>query len=86
MPETQGLHNTAIAFHIVIPQVIQETPPLSHHLQEPPAGMEILFVDLEVLCELVYAFRKKGYLDFRGTRICRVQLELGDYLPFLFRI
>ena len=69
-------YETAVALHILILQVIEETTAFSdQHEQAPPAVM-VLFVDLQMLGEMGNALGNQRHLDFRRTGIGGVFAEL----------
>jgi hypothetical protein len=65
LAKTQFLNDTLIAVKIRSPQIIQQPSPLPNQFQEPPAGMVILLMDLEMICEIVDPVAENGYLNFR---------------------
>ncbi len=69
-------HQYAEPLHILVLQVIEETPAFSdQHEQAPPAVM-VLFVDLQMLGEMGNALGNQRHLDFRRTGIGGVLAEL----------
>jgi len=70
---------------IFILKIGKKLSPLSHELEKPSAGMEILFMDLHVFRKLPNTMGKYRHLDFRGTRIGSVHsILLDDFLFFFF--
>jgi hypothetical protein len=58
-------------------QVVEKRTALAHHRQKPTAGMVILLVGLEVVGEVVDAFREDRNLDFGRTGVTRLG---GEFL------
>ncbi len=49
---TQALNQILVSFRIAASQIFQQATPASNHQQQPAAGMMVLFMRLEMLCEL----------------------------------
>jgi hypothetical protein len=86
LPETQPGDDASIAIHIAFLQVIQQSPPLADKLQEPPAGMVIFLVHLEMLRQILDAGTEEGNLHFRGTGVSLMELVALDDVFSLLRI
>src|SRR5436309_183788 len=70
--EPQPLDQALVPIEVAPSQVIEETTALTDELEQPPAGMMILDVCLEVLGEVTDACTQQRDLHFRRTRIRRV--------------
>jgi hypothetical protein len=80
MAQPQTLNERLIAREVLIAKILEKLAPLSYHYEKPPAGMEILLVDLHVIRELPYPGRQYRDLNFRRARVRAVRLVLLDYL------
>jgi hypothetical protein len=61
---------------IVFPEIIEQPSPLPYQLEETPAGVVILHVDLEVLREVFDALAQQCDLNFRRASIGLMEFEL----------
>jgi len=52
---SQPLDQALISLEAVLPEIIQQPPPLPNHLKEAPTRMVILHMNLEVLGEMFNA-------------------------------
>ena len=66
-PEIKFLHNCTVAGDIVLVEVIQEAPALTHEFNQGALGVEILFVLLEVFGQMTDSEAEKGNLSFSGS-------------------
>jgi hypothetical protein len=80
LSEVEGLDQVAIPLDIVIPEIVEEPPPLADEHEEPAPGMVVLLVDLEMIGEVVDPLGQDGHLDIRRAGIGLVPLELFDDL------
>ena len=55
---------------------------MAHEFQESTPGMMILFVGLEVLCEVTDSVTQEGNLDLGRARVGSVQLVIFDQSAF----
>src|SRR5436309_6609991 len=76
-PQSQALDQRPVSFDVLVPQVVEESPALPDHLQEPPPGVVVLGVGLEVLdrksTRLNSSHVKISYAVFclkKKTKIC----------------
>ena len=76
LPDAQPLDQTSISLVIVFPEIIEKPSPLTYQLEETPAGVVILDVDLEVLREMIDALAQQGNLNFRRARIGLMEFEM----------
>src|SRR5579871_3854449 len=75
--KAKALDQFLVAPFVLALEVIQQAPPLADHHQQTTAGMEILFVGLEVVGEALDTLREQRHLDFRRTG---VTLAGGEFL------
>jgi hypothetical protein len=61
----EALDEIGVTLGILALEVIEQTPTLAHQLQQPPTGVVILCVDLEMLGEIVDALAEERDLDLR---------------------
>ena len=82
---SQPLDESPVPLHILGLEVVEEMPPLSHELQQPPAGMMIFNMRFEMVRQIIDPFAQDRNLDFRRSRIRGVRLEpLDDFLLSLW--
>src|SRR5207302_1919922 len=75
--QSQPLHNRVIALRIVRAEVGQEPAPLPDHPQQPPSRMEVVFVRLEMLAEVIDPFGQTRDLDIRRPAVFGMPLKLA---------
>lgn len=63
LAETKPCYQLAIALHIIITEVRQETASLTYQLQETPPGVMVMLMNLQVFGHLIYAFGEQGDLN-----------------------
>ena len=63
--DTQTLNNGPVSFDILLLDIIEKPAPLSDEFQEAPAGMMILLVHLEMLCQVFNSTAQKRNLHLR---------------------
>src|SRR6476620_5981002 len=78
LADAQTPDQLGIAVGILALQVVEEAATLADEFQEPAAGVMILRVRLEVLCQIVDALAQESDLNFRGTRVLDVGLVGTD--------
>ena len=83
-PETQTVYDLFVPIPVRGFEVLQQLPSLANHLQETPAGMVVLFVDLEMVGKHVDPLRQKSYLDRSGSGIRPVDAKTCNNLIFIF--
>jgi hypothetical protein len=67
---------------VVLPEIVEKASPLSDEHEETAAGMVILYVDLEMLREVIDALAQQRDLNFRRARIRLMEFELlNDFFP-----
>ncbi len=59
--------------------IVEKLTPAAGHGDQATAAMKVLAMSTQVICEVCDALRQQGDLDFRGTCIGFVHLEIGDY-------
>jgi len=77
-PETELLEQSAVAIHVLVPEIVKQAAALAHDLEQTTAGMVILTVGLEVLLEASDPLREEGNLNLGRTSVAIAALVLGD--------
>ena len=85
-PDPELADERAIALHVGVSQVVQQTPLLANQEEEAAARVVVLGVRLQVLCQLPDARRRECYLDLGGTGVLLSSPVLGDQLASDFRL
>src|SRR4029079_12010932 len=75
---SQLTNHFSITIHIVCSEVIEQPAPFSYNLEKASAGRVIFLVRFKMLGQISNAFAQYRDLDFRGTRIRRVNRVLRD--------
>ena len=78
--DAQALNQGFVPFRVTAFQVFQEAPPPGDHRQQPPAGMMIFLMGLEMVRELLNSLAQDRYLNFWRTGVGFVNSILGNYL------
>jgi hypothetical protein len=78
VPESQILHDLAVAVDIRALQVVQQTPALPDHLEKATTTVVILLVGAEVVGQIVDAFGEDCNLNARRPSVRLVCLVLVD--------
>jgi hypothetical protein len=73
--QSQFRDKRPVALHILFVEVPEESPALTDHHQQPSTAVVVLFVDLEMLGEMVDAFSEQRYLDLRRTGVRSVRAK-----------
>jgi hypothetical protein len=76
--EPQPFDQALVSAEVAPPQIVEQTTTLANELEQPPAGMVIFDVSLEVLGEMADPCTQQRHLNFRRTRIGRVKLVLTN--------
>jgi hypothetical protein len=84
LPQTESFHNLAIPIWVATVQIVQQTPPLVDHHDQPAPRRVIFCVGPEMGGEIADALAQQRNLHFRGTRVTGVNPELLDYCRFQF--
>jgi hypothetical protein len=63
-PNSEALDEIGIPIRILPLQIVEQAPALTHELQQATAGVMILGVRLEVLCEVVDPLAEERDLNF----------------------
>ena len=84
MAQAEPFDERSVPVEVFFPEVPEKLSPCSNHLQESPAGMEVLGMDLQVLGKITNALREHCDLDFRRPCISPVSAEFLDNTLFLF--
>jgi hypothetical protein len=78
------MDQTLVSLVIVLFEIIEKPPPLPYEHEETPAGVVILHMYLEVLCEMIDALTEQGNLHLRRSGIGFMEFELpNNLLPLL---
>src|SRR5690606_38249492 len=75
--QAEPLDEAAVAVDVHLLQVAEESATLADEEQEPPAGVVVVLVGLEVLGEVLDALRQHRDLDLGGTGVALVRGVLG---------
>ena len=73
LTDTQLCNNCAVAFDILLLQVIEKVSSVSDHLQQTASGVVILLVNLDVLGKLVYPLGEDSDMYLWRTRVVLVE-------------
>ena len=85
-PDPELPDESAVALHVDVPQVVQQTPLLANQEQEAAAGVVVLGVNLQVLCELPDARVGERDLDLGRTGVLLRSPVSGDQPALDFRL
>ncbi len=78
------MDQTSVSLIIVFLEIIEKPPSLAYKHEEAPAGVVILYVNLEVLREVINALAEQGNLYLRRAGIGLMESELlNDFFPLL---
>jgi len=78
--EPESFDQGAVASDFLFLDIVQKAPAPSDLDQQPPPGMMIFFVNLQVLGQVVDAMGQDGDLDLRRPGVGLMELELPDHL------
>jgi hypothetical protein len=84
LPETELINDHSISIYLVFFQIVEQSPPLANQLEKTPSGVMVSLVCFKVLCQISDSFAEKSDLNFRGTCIPFMTLELFNDLFLLF--
>jgi len=84
MTQLELLGDGLITADIRIMQIIEQTPALPDHHQQPATRTMVLVVALQVAGQVVNPLGQQRYLDVRRTSVLLVQLELVNRFRFGF--
>ena len=65
----QSLDERLVPFGAVSPQIIEQSPPLTHQFEQPTARVVVFFVHLEVFREAVDSLGDERNLDLGRARV-----------------
>src|SRR2546422_6904878 len=82
-PESEALDQRPVALDILLAQVLEQSAALADHLEQPAAGVVILFVGPEVLGQLFDALGQQGDLNFGRAGIGPAPPVVADQRGFL---
>src|SRR5471032_1533767 len=80
LADVQSLDEIRISRRVFGFEVIEQPAAFADEHQETAAGVVILRMRLEMLCQVVDAFTENGYLHFRGTGVRFVSFVAADEL------
>jgi hypothetical protein len=80
------LNQSAIPVDVLFFEIIQEAPPLSHQLDQAPAGVVIFGVGLEVVGQITDPLTQDGHLNLGGAGIQVMQAKPVNDFTLLFRV
>src|SRR5262245_888839 len=83
LADSELVDQTVIALLVLALQVVEQAPALAHQHHEPPTGVVVLGVGLEVLRQVIDPLAQEGHLDLRRPRIARVRAITRDDRGFL---
>ena len=69
LAQSEAFDQGAVPLRVASLHVIEQAPPPADHLEEPPPGVMVLGVGLEVLGQLGDALGEKGDLDLGGSGV-----------------
>src|SRR5262245_60196562 len=75
LPEAKFLDDGAIALDLGGFQIVEQSAPLAHHLEESAARVVVSGVNLEMLGEVADLLREESDLHLRRARVRLVQAE-----------
>jgi hypothetical protein len=80
--DTEFLYHLPVNFESVFFEIVQKTASFTDQLHQTVARMVILRVGLQVFGQLADPCRKKGYLNFDGTRVFLVDTKVRNNALF----
>src|SRR3970040_964739 len=81
--KAQTVEERGIALHVVLFQVIQQATPVPDELQQSAAGRVVLGMGLEMFRQVCDPLGDEGDLNFWGTGVRILLLEILDQLGLL---
>lgn len=81
--QAETLDDFVVFLAVIILQVSQQLASLADQLEQTSAGMVILPMDLEMLCEEVDSLRQKRYLNRRRAGIGPMYFKIANEFLFL---
>ncbi|CAK0770659.1 hypothetical protein CCP3SC15_410009 [Gammaproteobacteria bacterium] len=84
LAQAQTGDKTVIAVVTRTPQIVQQLAALADQTQQPPAGVMVMDVGLEVAGQVLNASRQQRHLDLWGTRVGAGTAVLLKDLTLLF--
>ena len=84
--QTQSLDERPVTVEILVLEIPKQSAAFADHFQKAATGMEVLSVDLQMLCELSDALRQHRHLDLGRPCIARVYPVFRDNSLFLFSL
>jgi hypothetical protein len=84
--EPELLNQRPISLDILVLEVVQEAPPLTHQFDQSPAGMVIFGVGFEMISQVADTLAQDGYLHLCGAGIRFMLAKPVDNVTFLCRV
>jgi hypothetical protein len=84
--EPELLNQRPISLDILVLEVVQESPTLTHQFDQSPAGMVIFGVGLEMISQITDALAQDGYLHLGGAGIRFMLAKPVNDVTFLCRV
>jgi hypothetical protein len=80
------LNQRPISLDILVLEVVQEAPALTHQFDQSPTGMMIFGVGLEMISQITDTLAQDGYLHLGGAGIRFMCAKPVDNVTFLYRV
>jgi hypothetical protein len=78
LADSQSANDFSISIDVIPSQVVEQSAPLSDDLHQTAPGSMIFLVGFEMLGQVSDSFTQNCNLNFRGTRIGRMDPVLSD--------
>lgn len=82
LTDAQFLDDSAVSSDVLFHQVIEQVPSASDHLQQATTGMMVVFMLLQMLCQIVDSSGEDGDLYLRRSGVFLMQSVGFDYRRF----
>ena len=82
LAQAKAINNLAVPIRVTAIEIVQQTPALVDHHDQPPPGRMVFNVGLEVRRQVVDPLAEKRDLHFRRARILYMSPELFDQHGF----
>ena len=84
LSETEFRYYLSVLFDVHRFKIIEHSLSATYHFEKSATRMFIVVVEFKMLVQVIDSLSQKGDLNFRGTRVAVVSLELFDNCRFLF--
>lgn len=84
LSQTEFADDCTIAFNVNLLQISEQIPSVTDHLLETTAAMEVLWIGLQMLGQVVDAVRQNRNLHFGRAGIALMSCILLDHTEFFF--